>query len=460
MVFISHANPEDNEFSRWLALRLAVEGYAVWCDLTKLLGGERFWGTIEDVIRNRTAKFVYVLSRTSNSKQGCLGELELALTVSKVNAFKDFIIPLKIDDLPHSDINIRLSGVNATPSMEWAAGLAKLIEKLQLDGVPRAIRPGAVAEWWNKIHSALSGTVKAEDSYFSNWFPVMEFPRFVYFHDFTEHGARPDDKPSPKWSLPLPALRFRKQLISFASRDELDIGAGPSTPYGLEEFLGGAAGVGVKEARALIIWLFSMAFEKKAWSMGLRQYVLANGKPCYYFAKGLLKNDTIWYTGADEGRFRKMVGFKSWDDQDGERAFRYWHFGITAKPSLSDIGPPHLVVQPHVLFSDDGITLWSSKTRHARARRSQCRSWWNAEWRDRILATMQWLSSRNDGSLVLETGGRTPIKVSSGPRVFTSAVSYLEPRKVSREVFESGDNAPVAEGDEIVEETGSDKDLG
>ena len=40
MLFVSHANPEDNLFTRRLALRLARESYPVWCDLTKLLGGE------------------------------------------------------------------------------------------------------------------------------------------------------------------------------------------------------------------------------------------------------------------------------------------------------------------------------------------------------------------------------------------------------------------------------------
>jgi hypothetical protein len=28
MVFVSHANPEENEFARWLTLQLANEGYA------------------------------------------------------------------------------------------------------------------------------------------------------------------------------------------------------------------------------------------------------------------------------------------------------------------------------------------------------------------------------------------------------------------------------------------------
>ena len=37
-LLLSHANPEDNEFTLWLALQLAIEGYRLWCDLTKLLG--------------------------------------------------------------------------------------------------------------------------------------------------------------------------------------------------------------------------------------------------------------------------------------------------------------------------------------------------------------------------------------------------------------------------------------
>src|SRR5690606_32658945 len=77
MLFVGHANPEDNEIARWLALRLATEGYPVWCDLTKLLGGEAFWSDIESAIRERTSKYLLVLSRTSNAKPGVLNELSL-----------------------------------------------------------------------------------------------------------------------------------------------------------------------------------------------------------------------------------------------------------------------------------------------------------------------------------------------------------------------------------------------
>jgi hypothetical protein len=63
MIFVSHANPEDNEFARWLTLQLANEGYPVWCDQTKLLGGEKFWENIEDAIKIHTIKFLFILTR-------------------------------------------------------------------------------------------------------------------------------------------------------------------------------------------------------------------------------------------------------------------------------------------------------------------------------------------------------------------------------------------------------------
>jgi len=58
IVFISHSNPQDNDFTTWLAARLASARYEVWSDVTKLIGGEVFWKDIEEAIRLHTLKFV------------------------------------------------------------------------------------------------------------------------------------------------------------------------------------------------------------------------------------------------------------------------------------------------------------------------------------------------------------------------------------------------------------------
>ena len=73
-VFISHANPEDNEFASWLGSRLANAGYDVWADILSLVGGEMISPVIGDVIRDQAALVIVVLSRASHRKEGVLNE--------------------------------------------------------------------------------------------------------------------------------------------------------------------------------------------------------------------------------------------------------------------------------------------------------------------------------------------------------------------------------------------------
>jgi len=48
-LFISYAT-EDAGFAEWLSVRLAAEGYKVWCDRTNLLGGESYPKDIDRAI--------------------------------------------------------------------------------------------------------------------------------------------------------------------------------------------------------------------------------------------------------------------------------------------------------------------------------------------------------------------------------------------------------------------------
>jgi hypothetical protein len=66
-IFISHATPHDNEFVRWLSAALLERGYAVWADVLHLKAGVPFWTAIEDVLRERTVKVIFVVSKDSIS---------------------------------------------------------------------------------------------------------------------------------------------------------------------------------------------------------------------------------------------------------------------------------------------------------------------------------------------------------------------------------------------------------
>ncbi len=65
-----------------------------------------------------------------------LQELALAKRVGKGR--EDFVIPLKIDDLASDETTIELTRLNSIDFRGgWVGGLAKLLEKLEKDGVPK-----------------------------------------------------------------------------------------------------------------------------------------------------------------------------------------------------------------------------------------------------------------------------------------------------------------------------------
>ena len=225
-LLLSHANPEDNEFTLWLALQLANEGYRVWCDLTKLLGGEVFWDNIEEVIKTRAVKVLYVLSRTSNAKDGPRKELHFALGVAKREKLKDFVIPLHIDDLPHGDITIEITRINTVPcAKSWGAGLAKLLEKLEEDSVPKdpKFNRTAVNDWWRTQFSAEQGLRKEPEEYLSNWFPIT-LPKHIYFHSLSRKTIGVLEV-AP--ALPYPAVQDGMFLITFAEAADFEDKLGP-----------------------------------------------------------------------------------------------------------------------------------------------------------------------------------------------------------------------------------------
>jgi hypothetical protein len=428
-LLLSHANPEDNEFTLWLALQLANEGYRVWCDLTKLLGGEVFWDDIEEVIKTRAAKMLYVLSRTSNTKDGPLKELHFAQGVAKKEKLKDFVIPLNIDELPHGDITIEITRVNAVPfAHSWGAALAKLLEKLEEDHVPKdpKFNRTAVNDWWRTQFSAEQGLRKEPEEYLSNWFPIS-LPTHIYLHSLSRRSIGKLEVPE---TLPYPAVQDGMFLITFASASDFDAKLGP-------EMYIAKAGESLEVAALLaepkstfgkhLFQLLRIAWEQMLEERKLPVYELANKAKCFYFPKNRVPNDKVFFTGVDgEKTHRAMVGFSTrTNPMTGLSVKRFWHYAVQARPLVH----PMLayIFKSHVLFTNDGTTIWESKKRLASARRSQCKSWWNDEWRDRTLAAATYMCDGAD-KITVKLGSTATLSIPPTPLAFCSPVSYTDPQ--------------------------------
>ena len=75
-IFISHANPEDNEFTVWLGAQLTAAGYEVWADVLRLRGGQDWQRLLEDALRNKTCKVLLVGTEHGVRKQGVRNEIQ------------------------------------------------------------------------------------------------------------------------------------------------------------------------------------------------------------------------------------------------------------------------------------------------------------------------------------------------------------------------------------------------
>ncbi len=217
LIFVSHATPEDNNFSLWITLQLAKRGYRVWCDLTNLLGGEDFYDDIDVAISEEAIKFLFVLSHASHNPKriGPKEELIRAKNTQANERLKDFIIPLSIADVAHKSKHITLAAKNSIPfELSWAAGLNQLLEKLEKDKVPKNERfnPDAVSDWWRKHASVEKGLKDETELLYSNWYLVEEFPRI---HVYELEIRRTGQRTSP--TFPFPVFKVEdKKYVSFA----------------------------------------------------------------------------------------------------------------------------------------------------------------------------------------------------------------------------------------------------
>jgi hypothetical protein len=190
--------------------------------------------------------------------------------------------------------------------------------------------------------------------------------------------------------------------------------------------------------------ILRLAWEQMLDERKLPVYELANKARCFYFPKDRVPSDRVSFTGVDGDRtYRAMVGYSTrTNPTTGVSAKRYWHYAVQARPQVHPMFA--YIFKSHVLFTSDGRTIWESKKKLASARRSQCKSWWNDEWRDRALAAATYLCDGTD-KITLTLGSKAVLTIPPMPVLFCSPVSYTDPQLLR-----------FSEDDEIANDYGRD----
>lgn len=425
LVFISHATPTDNTFAVWLATKLELCGYEVWVDLNNLPPSVDFWQTIDETIRQKACKFLFVVSKESvdPSRDGVQKELAIADRVRRENP--TFITALRIDDVNFNNFPAEILRLNAIDfKTDWAAGLEKLLKTLKEEGVPQSrYREDShfYLDRWNFSQAPVRSLVTDDmDQYSSNLF-LLEKPPFVYFYyaedveDILKHNHAPMKK-------------IKKIVATFACSKCVEEWSGlvPVFERYLTEdllhihdpisCLGEIIKTPSHDVISLINWSIGEMFYKKH----LRRYNPSSerrSRNVYYFQTGSKSKR------ASQGRAKMLSGTY--------KKKKNWHFGLSG--FFVQYPEEGIIVKWHLIFSDEAGKILPESLQIA-ARRSKGKRMFNKEWKELLHASMFYLADGSDNIYYSSCCDENALYVRRESERFVSPKSYPEPTQLREEV--------------------------
>jgi hypothetical protein len=388
-LFISYAT-EDQALADWVALRLSSEGYKIWYDRIKLLGGESYPTDITSAIKNRTYRLLFLESHSSLNKPNPMKEVTLALNVSRERN-EEFVIPLKVDDLKPSDLNFLTSDLVYIPfNRGWYDGFALLLKKLSKIKAPKDTNFGrsAVSDWIQKEQKPAS----RKERIWSNLIDVEEIPKAIFRY-------------SKEYDLD--SSEFRDRWIVYVYDNELYSFEKPPNDFETE----------FADPEVIKLSILKNRDKKKfdivvksLIKKYLLKFCLTNGlefggvnNNILYFPSGLLEGDKLKYNNYN--------GRKTYVRVAGERQIRKFSQGFYLKEKtkynltlnfklLPGEEDSFVVrIKTGLLITDEYSNPLPAKEAN-RKRKAICKDWWNKQWLSRIMSIASWLSN-GEGSLTL-----------------------------------------------------------
>lgn len=373
-LFVSYAS-EDALFVDWLCLRLLSEGYKVWCDRLKLLGGESYPREIDDAILQRTFRLIAVLSRSSIRKPDPLKERTAALNIARERKV-NFLIPLNLDGLSPTELGWIQSDLTYIPFTNWKDGLTKLLRNLEASGAPKADGPASVAALLETTQCVTS----APETLWSNLVPIKHIPARLqrYEHDVAmspsaalqavRTWAHFRENASVCWGFQSPPAELVTQY-RFTHRGECSdwrTASGPDINF---------YNVGKKVVNSTLF--------HRLLSVGLR-YDVENH---YVYVPHETRFERLTFSTPEGNGWIKPVGIRSFWTGQGREQVRY-HLSPTLRVWLDVGGQDVVCVRPRLYLTALDGTPVKPSLMHSR-RKVICKKWWNHQWLSRVFAILQ-----------------------------------------------------------------------
>lgn len=417
-IFLSHATPENNDFTRWLAGKLTLAGYNVWYDLDRLKGGDYFWNKIESAIRNDSVRMIAIVSEASYKKDGVRNEWDLGVTIEK--QIPGFVIPIRIDGFDFNQLPITLHRKNVIDFHRgWHFGLAQLLETLDDSKIKKsaASDPSTAQAWLLPLPEGAIEWVDRQETLESNWLPIAALPPAI---ETTKILGSERQIPITNTTRELPWFEYGDQIVGFAPRDALvemfkeTVMLGPLTAVDTESFISGGVTWGTNQvqpfdARNRIATLVRQAWDLRMEKLGLKPYELSSRRLIWYVPSGLVPKDKVEFIEANGKRRKKQLTGTS------VKLKVNWHYAVSMHPVLDGIR--RIELRAHIVFTDSTGQLIESVARMHQLRRRFCKSWWNDRWRGFLRAFIA-LAAQGTDTISLPVGGGRSIQIGASPMTF------------------------------------------
>ncbi len=438
-LFISYAT-EQGYFVEWLCSKLIADGYSVWCDKLKLLGGESYPTDIDKALKERTFRVIAVLSRQSISKPNPRRERTLALKIADERNI-DFLIPINFDGLAPSELDWMTSDITFISfNYGWAEGYKQLIKKLSSINTPRNkdIDMDQMMPWLDEKTVLLDG----RETIFSNALKIEKIPERILIYKFENpisySGVRTLVK---NW----PCYRINSHVaLSFMSPPPEIV-----EKYMLERT--GAVEWRTKETIRgiptynIIVNLLEKSISFKCWERGLIEQKRAS----FYFPYGGEKERNILH-------FVDYNGITTWRLASGQRKLKlkteqtiYYRYHVCPTFRIRgsfDSGFYAIVnVLAHVT-NEDGTPI-KGRSQNSRSKKIT-KYWWNPQILNYQLAIIQHLSGRDDKIVIGQVPGEM---ISITPR-FEQYELPLAIREKPGDQVEENDPIPIEDLEEESED--------
>jgi hypothetical protein len=373
-LFISYA-VEDSLFVDWLCLRLLNEGYDVWCDRLKLLGGESYPRDIDAAISTAAFRFIAVLSGNSIQKVNPVKERTAALAIARERK-ENFVIPLNLDGLGASELGWMQSDLTYIPFGDWKQGFAQLLKNLETAGAPKSAAPTSVAALLQSAKCVNS----APEILWSTLVPIKRIPSRLYRYEHNvamtpsnalrAAAAWPycRENASVCWSFQAPPAELLEEY-RFVHRGTCDgwrSASGPDLNF---------YNIGKKVINSTLF--------HSLLSAGLR-YDADNR---YVYVPNEKRFERLTFSTPAGASWIKAVGLRSFWTTQGRDSVRY-HLSPALSAWLDFCGQDAVCVRIRLYLTQlDGTPIKPSLMQSRR--KVICKSWWNHQWLSRIFATLQ-----------------------------------------------------------------------